>query len=82
MKIKRFNENFEEDINLDMEEDISRDIERANEEDYAEELDTYGIFNDIEGDLENMSPEEAEDYLLSIITFCNQQIQGYKNMED
>ena len=48
------------------------------------------IFTDIEGDLENMEPGEAEDYLLSIIAFCNQQIQNNKvffndsgeNMED
>lgn len=36
------------------------------------------IFTDIEGDLENMQPGEAEDYLLSIIAFCNQQIQNNK----
>jgi len=66
MKIRRFNE----------------DVTDGNVIDPYQDGETISIFTDIEGDLENMSPEEAEDYLMSIITFCNQQLQGYKNMED
>jgi len=66
MKIRRFNEDVTEGSVIDP---------------YQNEG-SVSIFTDIEGDLENMSPEEAEDYLMSIITFCNQQLQGYKNMED
>lgn len=66
MKIRRFNE----------------DVTNGNVIDPYQNEGSVSIFTDIEGDLENMSPEEAEDYLMSIITFCNQQLQGYKNMED
>lgn len=66
MKIRRFNE----------------DVTDGSVNDPYQNEGSVSIFTDIEGDLENMSPEEAEDYLMSIITFCNQQLQGYKNMED
>jgi len=73
MKIRKFNEDVTDgDVNDPYQ----------NEEGFINRLHSVSIFTDIEGDLENMSPEEAEDYLMSIITFCNQQLQGYKNMED
>lgn len=32
------------------------------------------IFNDIESDLDNMDPDEAVDYLKSIVAFCGNKI--------
>lgn len=69
MKIRRFNEDITDVINPDYSNGLSQNP-------------NVSIFTDIEGDLENMPPEEAEDYLLSIITFCNQQLQGYRSLED
>lgn len=65
MRIKRVNENLEEEINqfMDSGEDTNGVFET-------------GIFNDIEGDLENMSDDEKHDYLLSIIAFCNQHLKS------
>ena len=36
--------------------------------------DQFSIFNDIDGDIDNMDPADAKDYLKSIIVFCNQKI--------
>lgn len=68
MRIKRVNENLEEDYPN------------------REEVDTYGvfetgIFNDIEGDLENMGDGEKEDYLKSIVAFCNQQLKSIEQQQ-
>lgn len=60
MKLKRFNEDI-----------IDGSVIPPNDDMFQ-----TSIFNDIEGDLENMSPEESKDYLSSIITFCNQQIKS------
>lgn len=65
MNIKRFNENVEEVEQIENVEGLGSDFEST-------------IFRDVENDLENMDSDEAEDYLLSIITFCNKQLKNYK----
>jgi|SaaInlV_100m_DNA_2_1039680.scaffolds.fasta_scaffold07528_2 hypothetical protein len=65
MKLKRFNEDITDDSV------IPTGIPNPENDMFQ-----TSIFADIEGDLEDMSPGEAEDYLSSIIVFCNQQIKG------
>jgi hypothetical protein len=43
---------------------------------------TSSIFNDIESDMSEMSLEEGEDYLKSIISFCNQKLTGVDDMDE
>lgn len=84
--LRKFNEDLDtfsgvEDFGVENEVDMDMDTE-MNMDSEMEDGFTTSIFNDIEGDMDNMSEDEKEDYLKSIISFCNQKLSDTSDMDD
>lgn len=78
MRLKKFNENFDEFENQFGEEDqdlFGDDLDTMSSEDESSDFQS-SVFSSIENDISILDEDEAEDYLKSIIRFCNNQLDG------
>ena len=80
--LRKFNEDLDtfspvEDFGIENQDEMQDDMDMQDEMGMESQDDmefSSSIFNDIESDMDNMPAEEAEDYLKSIISFCNQKL--------
>lgn len=78
MRLKKFNENFDEFENQFGEEEqdlFGDDFDTMGSEDESSDFQS-SVFSSIENDISILDEDEAEDYLKSIISFCNNQLDG------
>jgi hypothetical protein len=86
--LRKFNEDIEDfndeemgsETELEMGDMPLSDVDR--EEEMEDDNFTTSIFNNIESDLSEMSEDEKEDFLKSIISFCDQKLSGDVHSED
>ena len=80
--LRKFNEDLDtfspvEDFGIENQDEMQDDMDMQDEIGMESQDDmelSSSIFNDIESDMDNMPAEEAEDYIKSIISFCNQKL--------
>lgn len=81
--LRKFNEDVDtfsgvEDFGIENQDEMQDEMGIESQDDMEF---SSSIFNDIESDMNNMPIEEAEDYLKSIISFCNQKLTDV-NVDD
>ena len=87
--LRKFNEDVDtfsgvEDFGIESQDEMQDDMDMQDEMGMESQDDmefSSSIFNDIESDMDSMSTEEAEGYLKSIISFCNQKLTD-TNVDD
>lgn len=89
--LRKFNEDVDtfsgvEDFGIENQDEMQDEMGMESQDEMGMESQddmefSSSIFNDIESDMNNMPTEEAEDYLKSIISFCNQKLTDV-NVDD